>query len=73
MARININVKLLLNQKNCILRAKRLTVETDKIKENTGLNIRNDTEDHTQGMNDDKMDTNDKEHQKRGHESNNNG
>jgi hypothetical protein len=71
--RINTDVKLLLNQKNCILKAKRITVEIDKIKENIRLKIQNDTEDHTKGMNDDKMDTNDKEHQKRDHESNNTG
>jgi hypothetical protein len=65
ITRINIDVKLLLNQKNCILKAKRITVEIDKIKENIKLKIQNDTEDHTQGMNDNKMDMNDKEHQKR--------
>jgi len=73
VTRINIDVKLLLNQKNCILKAKRITVEIDKIKLNIRLKIQNDTEDHTKGMNDDKMDTNDKEHQKRDHESNNTG
>jgi hypothetical protein len=67
MTRINIDIKLLLNQKNCILRAKRITVEIDEIKENIRLKIRNDTEDHTQGTNDNKMDTNDKEHQKTEH------
>jgi hypothetical protein len=71
--RINIEVKLLLNQKNCILNAKRITVEIDKIEENIRLKIWNNTEEHTQGMNDDKMDTNDKEHQKKDHVSNNSG
>ena len=33
VARINIDIKLLLNQNNRILKAKRITVETDKIKE----------------------------------------
>jgi len=73
MTRINIDIKLLLNQKNCILKAKIITVETDEIKENIRLKIRNDTEDHKQGINDNKMDTNDKEHQKRDHEINNTG
>jgi hypothetical protein len=49
MPKINIDVKLLLNQKNCILKAKRITVEIDKIKENIRLKTWNDT-DHTQGM-----------------------
>jgi hypothetical protein len=66
MTRINIHIKLLLNQKNCILKAKRITtVETDEIQKNIRLKIQNGTEDHTQGMNDDTMNTNDKQHQKR--------
>jgi len=72
--RINIDAKLLLNQKNYILKAKRITaVEIDEIKENISLTIWNDREVHTKGMNCDKMDTNDKEHQKREQESNNTG
>ena len=69
--RINIDVKLLLNQMHCILKAKRKTVEIDEIKEYIRLKIQKHTQDHTQGMNDDKMDTKDKEHQKTDHESNN--
>ena len=58
--RINIDGKLLLNQKNYILEAKRITtVEIDEVKENNRLKIWNATVDHTQGMNGDKMDTND--------------
>jgi len=71
MTRINIGAKLLLNQKNYILKAKRKTVvEIDEIKENK---IWNDREDHTKGLNGYKMDTNDKERQKRDQESNNTG
>jgi len=66
MTRINLDAKLLLNQKNYILKAKRITaVEIDEIKENITLKIWNDTEDHTKRTNGDKMDVNDKEHQKR--------
>ena len=73
MMRINIGEKLLLNQKNYILKAKRITaVENDEIKENISLKIQNDR-DHTKGMNSNKMDTNDKEHQKRDQERNNTG
>ena len=62
---------LFLNQKNYVLKAKRITsVEIDEIKEYIGLKIWNVTEDHTKGMNGDKMDTNDKEHQKGRQESN---
>jgi len=72
--RINIYAKLLLNQKNCILKAKCITpVEIDEIKENIRLRIWNDTAHHTKGMNGDKMDTGDKEHEKRDQESNNTG
>ena len=46
--RINIHVKLQLNQKNYTLKAKRITtLEIDEIKENIRLKIRNDTEDQT--------------------------
>ena len=71
---INIGAKLLLNLKNYILKAKRISVvEIDEIKENISLKIWNDREDHTKGLNGDKMDTNDKEHQRRDQESNNTG
>ena len=74
MTRINIGAKLFLYQKNYLLKVKRITiVETDEIKENISLKIWNDREDHTKGMNGDKMDTNDKERQKRDQESNNTG
>jgi len=52
-----IYAKLLLNQKNYILKAKCITtVEINKIKENIRLQIWNDTEDHTKGMNGNKVD-----------------
>ena len=64
----------MLNQKNYILKAKRITaVETDEMNENIRLKIWNDTEDQTKGMNGDKMDMNDKQHQNRDQESNNTG
>ena len=63
-----------LNQKKYILKTKRTTtVEIDEIKENIRLKIWNDTEYHTKGMNANKMDTNDKQHQNRDQESNNTG
>jgi hypothetical protein len=71
MTRINTDATLLLKQ-NYILKAKRITtVKMDEIKEYIRLKIWNDTEDHTKEMNGDKMDTNDKEHQKGRQESNN--
>ena len=74
MTRMNIDSKVLLNQKNYILKAKRITaVEIDEIKENIRLKIGDDAEDYTNGVNGDKMDTNVIEHQKRDQESNNTG
>ena len=74
MTRINIDAKALLNQKNYILKAKRITaVEIDQIKENIRHKIGDDTEDYTNGVNGDKMDANVIEHQKRDQESNNTG
>jgi hypothetical protein len=65
MTRLNIDTKALLNQKNYILRAKRITaVEITGIMENIRLTIGVDTEDYTDGVNGDKMDTNVLEHQK---------
>jgi len=62
MTRINIDAKVLLNLKNYILKAKRITaIEIDEIKENIKLNMWDDTEDHTKGMHADKMDMSDKE------------
>ena len=72
--RINIGAKLLLNQKNYILNAKRISVaEIDEIKGNINLKIWNDRECRTKELNGDKMDINDKEHQKRDQECNNTG
>ena len=74
MTRLNIDAKVLLNQKNYILRAKRITgVEIDGIIENIRLKIGNDTEDYTNGVNGDKMDTNVIGHQKRDQEGNSTG
>jgi len=74
MTRISIVAKALLNQRNYILKAKRITdVEIDQIKENIRLKVRDDTEDYTNGVNGDKMDVNGIEYQKRGQESNNTG
>ena len=56
MTRMNIDAKALLNQKNYILKAKRITaVEIDEIKQNIRLRIRDDTEKYTNGVNGDKM------------------
>jgi len=61
----------LFNQKNYILRAKRIpAIEIDEIKENVRLEIRDDTEDYANGVNSCKMDTNVIEHQKIDQESN---
>ena len=74
MTRMNIDSKVLLNQKNYILKAKRITaVEIDEIKENIRLKTGDDAEDYTNGVAGDKMDTNVIEHQKRDQESNNTG
>jgi len=65
MPRMNIDAKALLNQKNYILKAKRITaVVIDKLKENIRLKIGDDTEDYTNLVNGDKMNTNVIEHQK---------
>jgi hypothetical protein len=74
MTKINIDAKLMLNLKNYILKSKRISpVEIYEIKENIRLKIWNVTEEHTKGMNGDKMGTNDKDHQQRDQESNNTG
>jgi hypothetical protein len=74
MTRINIDEKLLLNLKSYILKAKRITtVESDELMENVKLKIWNNIEDHTKGMNCDKMDTDDKEHQQEDQENNSTG
>ena len=65
--------KLLLYQKNYILKTKRITaVKFDEIKEYISLKIWNDR-DYTRGMNGDKVDKNDKERQRRDQESNSTG
>ena len=65
LTRLNIDAKALLNQKNYILRAKRITaVEITGIMENIRLRIGVDTEDYTDGVNGDKMDTYVIQHQK---------
>jgi hypothetical protein len=59
MTRLNIDAKPLLNQKNYISRAKRLTaLEFDGIIENIRLKIGEDTEDYRNEVTGDKMDTN---------------
>ena len=66
MTRMNIDAKALLNQKNYILKFKRITaVEIDQIKEYIRLKIEDDTEDYTDVVNDDKVDINVIEHQKK--------
>jgi len=74
MTRTNIDAKTLLNQKNYILKAKRITaVEIDEIKENIRLKIGDDTDDYTNGVNGDKMVTNVIQHQKRDQENDSTG
>ena len=69
MPRIYVGANLLLNQLNYILKAERITVAgIDEIKENIRLRVWNDTEDHTKGINGDKMDMNNKEDQKKDQE-----
>jgi len=69
---MNIDAKALLNQKNYILKAQRITtVEIDEIKENIRLKIGDDTKDYTNRVNGDKMDTRVIEHQKRDQENEN--
>ena len=71
---MNIDAKALLKQKDYILKAKRITaVEIDETKENIRLKIGDDTQDYTNGVNGDKMDTNVIEHQKRDQENDNTG
>ena len=57
-----------------IIEAKRITaVEIYEIKENIRLKIGDDTEDYTNGVNGDKVDTDVIQHQKRDQEDNNTG
>jgi len=72
VTRMNIDAKALLIQKNYILKAQRITtVEIDEIKENIRLKIGDDTENYTNRVNGDKMDTRITEHQKRDQENEN--
>jgi hypothetical protein len=74
MMMIIIIIMIMLNQKNYILKAKRImAVEIDGVEENIRLKIGDDTEDYTNRVNGDKMDTNVIEHQKRDQESNSTG
>ena len=67
---MNIDAKALLNQKNYILKAKRITaVEIDQIKQNIRLKIGDTIEGYTNRVNGDKVDTNVTEHQKRDQDS----
>jgi hypothetical protein len=69
--RLNVEAKALFNQKNYILKAKRITaVETDQIKESIRLKIGEDIENHTNRVNNGKMDTCAIEHQKGNKERN---
>jgi len=71
-ARINLDAKALLKQKNFILKAQRLTaVEIDEIRENIRLEIGEATENYTNEVNRDRTDTNDIEYQKRDKENEN--
>ena len=57
VARINLDAKALLNQKNYILKAQRLTaVEINEIRENIRLEIGEATEDYTNEVNGDRTD-----------------
>jgi len=68
---MNIDAKVLFNQKDYILKAKRTpAIEIKEIKENVRLKIGNDTQEYTKGVNSCKMDTKVIEHQKRDQESN---
>jgi len=75
VTRMNMDdAKASLNHKNCILKAKRITaVEIDEIEGNIRLKIVDDAEEYTNGVNDNKMDANITEHQKRDQENDNTG
>jgi hypothetical protein len=56
---MNIDAKCLFNQKKYIYKAKRiLAIETDKIKKNVRLKIKDGTEDYTNKLDSCKRDTN---------------
>jgi len=72
--RMNMGAKALLNQKNYIVKAKRITaVEINEIKEYIRFKIGDATEEYTNGANGDKMDADVIEHQKRDQENDNTG
>jgi len=72
VARINLDAKALLNQKNYILKAQRSTaVEIDEIRENIRLQIGEATEDYTNEVNSNRTDANGIEYQKRDKENEN--
>ena len=66
VARINMEAKVLLNQKNYILKAQRLTtVEIEKLREIIKLKIGEATENYTNEANKDRTDSNGIEYHKR--------
>jgi len=70
VARINVDAKALLNQKNYIIKAQRLTaVEIDEIGENIRLEIGETTENYTNEVNGDRTEANGIEYQKRYNEN----
>ena len=72
VATINLDAKALLNQKNYILKAQRLTaVEIDEIRENIRLEIGEGTEDYANEVNGDRTGANGIEYQKRDKENEN--
>ena len=72
VARINLDAKALLNQKNYILNTQRLSaVEIDEIRENIRLERVEATEDYTNKVNGDRTDANCKEYQKSDKENEN--
>jgi len=72
VARINLDAKALLNQKNYISKAQRLTaVEIDEVRENIRLELGEATEDYKNEVNGDRTDANGMEYQKRDKENEN--
>ena len=72
VARINLDAKAMLNQKNYILKAQRLTaVKIDEIIENIRLEIGEATEDYTNEVNGDRTNANGIEYQNRDKENEN--
>jgi len=72
VTKMNIDAKALFNQKNYISKAPRITsAEIDELKEFIRLRTGEDTEDYTNRVNGDKMDTHVIKHQKRDQEKEN--